>query len=50
MDRAKRAINDVFSDISVSREETARRLKELRDEIDGNLECLRDDGVDVDSA
>ncbi len=40
---AKRAINRLFSDTSVSQGETKRSLKALRDEIDIYMETLEDD-------
>lgn len=49
MDEAKKAIDKVFSDTTVSQEETVRRLKELRELIDEDLTCLKEDGVDVDN-
>lgn len=44
---ARLAIERIMSDTSVSPEETANRLKELRDLIDENLTSLKEDGVDV---
>lgn len=38
---AKAAINAVFSDTSVSREETRESLRDLRDEIDILLDALK---------
>lgn len=40
--RAKEAINDLFSDTSVSREKTRDDLEELRDEILSLLATLED--------
>lgn len=50
MEAAKRAIEAVMSDKSVSPQETAARMKELRQLIDENLDALKDDGVDIDIA
>jgi hypothetical protein len=41
IEAAKEAINAVFSDASVSREQTRRSLIELRDEIEVMLDTLR---------
>jgi len=46
---AKHSINELFNDSSVSPEHTVLRLKALEDEINLLLQCLRDDGVDVDA-
>lgn len=45
--KAKMQISRVFEDISVTPEETAARLKELREFIDENLQLLAEDGVDI---
>lgn len=43
---AKKAIERVFSDTSVSPEETAERMKELHEIIMEYIQMLREDGVD----
>ena len=40
---AKDAINNVFSDTSVSRSQTRESLEELRDDIEINLQVLEED-------
>jgi hypothetical protein len=40
LETAKRAINAVFGDTSVSRGQTRESMKELRDEIDTMLEAM----------
>lgn len=42
VDKAKAAINDVFSDTSVPPETTAASLRDLRDEIEIMLDTLPD--------
>lgn len=39
-EKAKQAVNDLFSDTSVDADTTRRRLQELKDEIDIMLDSL----------
>jgi hypothetical protein len=45
---AKRAIQDIYSDTSVSRGKTRSRLEELREEIDMLLDTLSDSETEDD--
>lgn len=47
--RAKDAIDDVFSDTHVSRQNTKESLEELKDEIEMKLSTLRKDDIQWDS-
>lgn len=48
VEAAKTAINNVFSDQSVSQSETARSLRSLVDEIDIMLDTLQQNDDDLD--
>jgi hypothetical protein len=43
VEAAKRAIDNVFGDVSVSKEKTVERMEELLDAVQGPLQCLRAD-------
>ena len=45
LEAAKKAIEDVFSDTSMSPEKTYEALMELREEVTQCLACLKEDGV-----
>lgn len=43
VDAAKAAIDEVFGDTSVSKEQTLDRMQELSSHIENSIECLRED-------
>lgn len=48
LDKAKAALEDLFSDCSVSRDKCRENLGELKDEIQQKLDCLdADDARDA---
>ncbi len=40
IEKAKDAIEELFSDMSVSQSTTLKSLEELRDEIDNKIDCI----------